>query len=163
MVGLRQHAASGARQLLVDGVERRARRLDLRRDAARSCPNVGSRRSARGTSRTVAHELKLVATDSAGNATTVTRKSVNVDGNGPTAVRLAGEREDDHGLGERRRVGVAGGTISVRNTPAEPFRALPTTLANGRLTAKLDRGSAARVGIAVNVTRQRRATSPRAS
>ena len=43
--------------------------------------------------------------------------------------------------------GVAGGAIAVRNSPGEPFRPLPTTLANGRLTAKLDRGSAARVGI----------------
>ncbi len=47
--------------------------------------------------------------------------------------------------------GVAGGTIEVRNRRDEPFRALPTTLANGRLTATLDRGSASRVGIRVTV------------
>ena len=29
--------------------------------------------------------------------------------------------------------GVAGGTIEVRNRRNDPFRALPTTLANGRL------------------------------
>ena len=48
--------------------------------------------------------------------------------------------------------GVAGGTIEVRNRPSEPFRALPTTLSNGRLTARLDRGSASRIGIRVTVT-----------
>ena len=51
--------------------------------------------------------------------------------------------------------GVAGGTISVRNSPSEPFRALPTSFANGALTAKLDRGSAAKVGIADQRERQR--------
>jgi hypothetical protein len=48
--------------------------------------------------------------------------------------------------------GVAGGTISVRNSTAEPFRALPTTVLNGRLTAKVDRGSAARARISISVS-----------
>ena len=45
--------------------------------------------------------------------------------------------------------GLAAGQISVRNTPAEPFRPLPTTYRKGALRAPLDRATRARVDIAV--------------
>jgi hypothetical protein len=46
--------------------------------------------------------------------------------------------------------GVAGGGIEVRDSTGAPFRALPTTLTGGTLTAKLDHGSASRIGIRVS-------------
>jgi hypothetical protein len=139
------------RQLLVDGVE--VARGDSSCDATKTipCPNASAAPVSPGPIADGRHELRFVATDSAGNPTTVT-KSVDVDGNGPTAVLSRASGKTITVSVSDGASGVAGGAISVRNTTAEPFRPLPTTLANGRLTAKLDRGSASRVGVSVNVT-----------
>jgi hypothetical protein len=138
-------------QLLVDGAE--VTRLESSCDATKPvpCPNVAARAISPGPLADGRHELKLVVSDSAGNTSTVT-KPVNVDGNGPSAVVSRASGKTITISVADGASGVAGGSIAVRNKRSEPFRALPTTLANGRLRAKLDRGSAARVGIAVNVS-----------
>jgi hypothetical protein len=138
-------------QLFVDGAP--VTTANSKCDATRTvpCPNVAATPIAAAGLSDGGHELKLVATDSAGNPATVI-KTVNVDGNGPSAVVSRASGKAITLSVTDGASGVAGGTISVRNTPSEPFRGLPTTSANGRLSAKLDRGSAARVGIAVNVT-----------
>ena len=47
--------------------------------------------------------------------------------------------------------GVAGATLEVRRNSKEPYRSLKATVKNGRLTAKLDRGSASRIDMRVTV------------
>ena len=138
-------------QLLVDGAP--VTTASSMCDATRTvpCPNVATTPIALGNVADGRHELKLVATDSAGNTTTVTR-SVNVDGNGPSPVLTRASRKTITVSVSDGASGVAGGTVSVRNAPSQPFRVLPTTLTKGRLTAKVDRGSAAHVGISVSVS-----------
>ncbi|MDA0164835.1 hypothetical protein OM076_31490 [Solirubrobacter ginsenosidimutans] len=138
-------------QLLVDGAP--ASRADSACDATRPvpCPNVATTPIGLGPVGDGRHELKLVVDDSAGNATTVT-KSIQLDGTAPTVTLTRASGKTITLAVSDAASGVASGTVSVRNSVGEPFRALPTTLANGRLTAKLDRGSAARVGIRVSVS-----------
>jgi hypothetical protein len=97
------------------------------------------------------HQLHLVVDDAAGNPSAMTR-TVKVDSHGPTAVLSRASSRSITVTASDTASGVAGGTISIRNSRSEPFRALPTTFAKGRLTAKLDRGSASRVGISVSVS-----------
>ena len=140
-------------RLLIDGQERS--RVDLACDYTftRPCADAPNRRLGLGSAPLADGErqLQLIATDASGNPTTVTR-TVSIDAHGPetTLTRASGKtitvRVSDAASG------LAGGTIEVRNRPSDPFRALPTTLANGRLTARLDRGSASRVGIRVTAT-----------
>jgi hypothetical protein len=139
-------------RLLVDGLEHN--RVDLPCDYTfpRPCSDtntrigLGSAPIADGS-----RQVQLVAEDAAGNLTTVSR-TVTIDAHGPEAtLTRASGRTISVRVGDGAS-GVAGGTIEVRNGPSEPFRALPTTLAEGRLTARLDRGSASRVGIRVTVT-----------
>ena len=129
-------------------------------DATRTvpCPNFAASPVDLGTVADGQRELGLVATGSAGQ---------HDDGDQARGRRrqrtnrgaLAREPEDDHGLGLRRRVRRRGrGDLGAKRA-VSPFRAVPTTLANGRLTAKLDRGSASRVGVSVSV-RTTRAMSP---
>ena len=47
--------------------------------------------------------------------------------------------------------GVGGATLEVRRSSNEPYRTLNTTLANGRLVAKLDQGSASKLDMRVTV------------
>jgi hypothetical protein len=138
-------------QILVDGQQRQ--RVESSCDATRPvpCPNVTGAAADLGSLADGRHEISLIATDSAGNAVTTTR-SVAVDGTPPSATL---SRASGRTISVRVADGASGlatGAIEVRNRPSEPFRAVPTTLANGVLTARLDRGSAARAGIRVTVT-----------
>jgi hypothetical protein len=139
------------RQLLVDGVE--VARADSSCDFTRPvpCPNASTASISPGALADGKRELKLLAVDSAGNTSAVA-KAVNVDGNGPTAVLSRASGKAITISVSDGASGVAGGTISVRNSRAEPFRVLPTSLAKGRLTAKLDRGNAAIVGISISMS-----------
>jgi hypothetical protein len=92
----------------------------------------------------------LVAVDSAGNASTVTH-AVDIDAHGPSVMLSRASGKTITVAVSDGASGLAGGALEIRNRPDEPFRALSTTLANGRLTAKLDRGSASRVGIRVSM------------
>lgn len=94
------------------------------------------------------HELSIRAEDAAGNPATAAR-TVRIDGTPPSA-RIA--------LAKGRRIlvdvtdnvsGVASGEISVRGSTKEAFRPLPTTLRDGRLQARMDRGRAGRSDIRV--------------
>jgi hypothetical protein len=139
-------------RLLLDGQERNRDTLSCDYSFPTPCSNATNRRLGLGSAPLTdgQHQLQFVAEDAAGNTTTVTR-TVALDAHGPevTLSRASGKTITVT-VGDAAS-GVAGGGIEVRNRPDEPFRALPTTLANGRLTAKLDRGSASRVGIRVSV------------
>jgi hypothetical protein len=145
---------SGVRsvRLLVNGQEQN--RVDLPCDYTRPrpCPDADARQLVLGTAVSDGRQsVQVVAEDAAGNLSTLTR-DVQIDGSSPgaTLTRASGRtitvRVSDGASG------LATGTIEVRNRPNEPFRALPTKLADGRLTARLDRGSASRVGIRVSVS-----------
>ena len=139
------------RVLLVDDVEVAASGTDCDPTRPVPCANFPASPVGFGPVADGRHEFKLVATDSAGNPTTVVQ-TVNVDGTGPAATVTRASGKTITVAVADSASGVAGGTISVRNSPSEPFRALPTSFAKGALTAKLDRGSAANVGIAVNAS-----------
>jgi len=141
-------------RLVLDGTERS--REDLACDYTRPlpCSNASNRRLGLGSTPITdgQHQLQLVVEDAAGNPTATAARTVTLDSHGPDATLSRASRKTITISVSDGASGVAGGSIAVRNAPTEPFRALATTLANGRLTAKLDRGSAARAGIAVNVT-----------
>jgi hypothetical protein len=97
------------------------------------------------------HPLTITATDAASNPTALQR-TVRIDGTPPNA-RIA--------LAKGKRIlvdvtdgvsGVKDGEIQVRSSTKEPFRALRTTLKEGRLRARLTRGSARRSDVNVIVT-----------
>jgi hypothetical protein len=97
------------------------------------------------------HQLTITALDAASNPTAVQR-TVSIDGTPPNA-RIA--------LAKGKRIlvdvtddvsGVRDGEIQVRSSTKEPFRALKTTLKQGRLRARLTRGSARRSDVKVIVT-----------
>lgn len=97
------------------------------------------------------HALRAVTRDAAGNETAVERQ-VAIDGN-PPAVTLERPRGRTIVIAVTDEAsGVASGEIQVRNSDAEPYRALATTLRDGRLTARLDRGRLARADIRVSVS-----------
>jgi hypothetical protein len=95
--------------------------------------------------------IRVVAADAAGNEAVASR-TVAIDGNPPAAAleRARGSTIAISVLDEGS--GVASGQILVRNSSAEPFRALPTSLANGLLTAPLDRGRPSQTDIRVAVS-----------
>jgi hypothetical protein len=145
--------ASGIRtvQLLVDGVERA--RADQTCDSTRPVPcppSPAGRFSLAGLPvGDGTHDVAIVATDAAGNSSSKTAK-VALDAN-PPAVTLS--RAAGHTIRVRlvdRASGVAGGGIEVRDSTGAPFRALPTTFRGNVMTATLDHGSAARIGIRVS-------------
>ena len=119
------------RALLVDGAEVAASATDC--DATRPvpCANFPASPVALGPVTDGRHEVKLVATDSAGNPTTVAQ-TVTVDGNGPAATVTRASGKTITVAVSDGASGVAGGTIPVRNSPSEPFRALPTSFAERR-------------------------------
>ena len=97
------------------------------------------------------HDMRVAATDAAGNETFVDRK-VAIDGNAPS---VSWERPRGRNIVlsvSDEASGVAGGQIFIRNSGAEPFRPLPTNLAGGRLTAAVDQGTPRRVDVRANVT-----------
>lgn len=140
-------------RLLVDGQERSRADLPCDFTSARPCADAANRTLGLGDAPIAdgARQLQLVATDAAGNETTVTR-TVSLDAHAPEAVLARASGRTISVRVADGASGVAAGAIEVRNRRSEPFRALPATLANGRLTARLDRGSAARAGIRVSVT-----------
>jgi len=95
--------------------------------------------------------IRVVATDAAGNEG-VSSRTVAIDGNPPAAAleRARGSMIRISVLDEGS--GLASGQILVRNSGAEPFRALPTSFANGLLTAPLDRGRPSQTDIRVTVS-----------
>ena len=113
-------------QILVDGEERQ--RKEPACDGARPvpCPNLDGTGADLGSLADGRRTLTVVATDSAGNPTTVTR-TVDIDGTGPSAVLTRASRRTISVRVGDGASGVAGGTIEVRNRLSEPFRALPTT------------------------------------
>jgi hypothetical protein len=96
------------------------------------------------------HAVRVVSEDAAGNRGVVAR-TVQTDGTPPTAVleRAKGRRivlsVSDAASG------VASAALEVRNRASEQYRALGSTLANGKLRATLDRGRASRVDMRVTV------------
>jgi hypothetical protein len=142
-----------AARLLLDGTVRS--REDVTCDYTRPlpCANASNRRLGLGGDPIPdgQHELAVVVEDAAGNPTATAGRTVAIDSRGPDAtLTRASGRTITVSVADGAS-GVAGGTIAVRTSVSEPFRALPTTFSGGRLTAKLDRGSAARVGIAISV------------
>jgi hypothetical protein len=95
--------------------------------------------------------IRVVATDAAGNEA-VAARTVAIDGNPPAATleRSRGNTIRISVLDEGS--GLASGQIMVRNSGAEPFRALPTSFANGLLAAPLDRGRPSQTDIRVAVS-----------
>lgn len=92
----------------------------------------------------------VIATDAAGNRTTLTRE-VWIDGTPP---RVDLRRPRKRTIVVRVADGASGfaaGRIYVRQGSAEPYRALPTTLARGALRAPLDRGKPSRALVRVVV------------
>jgi hypothetical protein len=145
--------ASGIRtvQLLVDGVERA--RADQTCDFTRPVPCPASPSGSFALAGLPVgdgnHDVAIVATDTAGNASAQTAK-VALDAN-PPAVTLS--RAAGHTIRVRLAdgaSGVASGAIEVRDSTGAPFRPLPTTLTGSTLTANLDRGRASRIGIRVS-------------
>jgi hypothetical protein len=95
--------------------------------------------------------IRVVAADAAGNEA-MAERTVAIDGN-PPAAALERPRGNTIVISiVEEASGFAGGQILVRNSGAEPFRALPTTFANGLLTAPLDRGRPSRADIRVAVS-----------
>jgi hypothetical protein len=96
------------------------------------------------------HAIRIVAEDAAGNPT-ATERRVLIDGTAPAARLEAPRGRTIRVKVEDALSGVAAGEISVRNSSAEPYRALATTLRRGRLTARLDRGRMRRTDVQVAV------------
>jgi hypothetical protein len=93
---------------------------------------------------------RVVAEDAAGNPT-VAQRTVKLDGTPPIAVlERARGRSIVISLTDASS-GVAGATLEVRKNSKEPYRTLDAKVANGRLTAKLDRGRASRVDMRMTV------------
>jgi hypothetical protein len=96
------------------------------------------------------HAARIVAEDASGNETVVTRR-IAIDGTPPGAVlERARGRTIVLSLTDNAS-GVAGATLEVRRNSTEPYRTLNASVANGRLRARLDRGSASRIDMRVTV------------
>jgi hypothetical protein len=96
------------------------------------------------------HAARIVAEDASGNETVVQRR-IAVDGTPPGAVlERARGRTIVLSLTDNAS-GVAGATLEVRRNSTEPYRTLSANVANGRLRATLDRGSASRIDMRVTV------------
>jgi hypothetical protein len=115
------------------------------------CPNSsGSLTVPAGTPDGI-QPILVAAVDAAGNES-VAWRTVAIDGN-PPAVTLERPRGTTIAISVVDEAsGLASGQILVRNSGAEPFRALPTTFANGLLTAPLDRGRPSQTDIRVAVS-----------
>jgi hypothetical protein len=115
------------------------------------CPNLASTLTLPAGTPDGVQPVQIVATDPAGNSNIIERQ-VSVDGNAPTT-ELERPRGRTLVIAVRDEAsGVVGGQILVRDSDAEPFRPLPTSFANGLLTAPLDRGRPSRADIHVSVT-----------
>lgn len=115
------------------------------------CPNSSGSLSLPAGTPDGIQPILVAAVDAAGNESVASR-TVAIDGN-PPAVTLERPRGSTIAISVVDEAsGLAGGQILVRNSSAEPFRALPTTFAKGRLTAPLDRGRPSRTDIRVAVS-----------
>jgi hypothetical protein len=92
----------------------------------------------------------VTAIDAAGNETTTTR-TVHIDGNAPAVDLRPPRRRNIVVSAKDYASGFAAGQIAVRNSAAEPHRALPTTYRRGKLRARLDRGNPRKVDVVVTV------------
>jgi hypothetical protein len=95
-----------------------------------------------------AHTIRVVTLDAAGNSG-VAQRQVQVDATPPTAMLERARGKTIVVAVSDTTSGVASAAIEVRNGSKEPFRTLVGTLADGKLRAKLDRGSASRVEMRV--------------
>jgi hypothetical protein len=96
------------------------------------------------------HSARIAAEDASGNVTELQRQ-ISVDGTPPGALlERASGRIIVLSLTDNAS-GVAGATLEVRDSSNEPYRTLNATVANGRLSAKLDRGRASRIDMRVTV------------
>ena len=150
-------------RVLLDGQERS--RLDLPCDYTfpRPCsdaPVRASRPRDRRRSWTASDSCRSSPRTSAETRTTVTR-NVDVDAHRADRHPDPRQRQDDHDLGERRRLRSRRRRLEVRNRRDEPFRALPTTLANGQLPRSSTAGAPRESGSASS-RRTASATSRRA-
>ena len=110
---------------------------------------TGGRLAPRGITDGV-HTVRVVAQDAAGNSG-VAQRRVQVDATPPIAVLERASGKSIVIAVSDATSGVASGGIEVRNGSSQPYRTLSTTLANGKLRAKLDRGRASRVDMRVTV------------
>jgi hypothetical protein len=95
------------------------------------------------------YPVTLTVTDAAGNARRASA-AVAIDGTPPAAdLRRPRGRVLRVGVADAAS-GFAAGRIDVRESAAEPWRALPTTYASGILRARLDRGRPARTQVRVS-------------
>ena len=109
------------------------------------CANVSAARLALSGLGDGTQTVGVTVKDAAGNPATSTH-TVNVDGTPPTALlRPPSGRTLVVDVADASS-GVAGGQLSVGGTP------LPTTLARGRLTARLPSGNPSRADVRVTVT-----------
>ena len=141
-------------QLLLDGQARAGKDFSCDYTYPTPCSNVSGQSLSLGSAPLTdgTHQLQLVLTDAAGNTATFT-KTISIDAHGPVAVlKRAAGKAITVSVGDGSGSGVKLGGIEVRNNATEPFRALPTRLIAGRLSATLDRGNASRVGIRISVT-----------
>ncbi len=128
---------------------RDTRACDYRRPAP--CSNVaGGRVSVPSGVPDGVLTARIVAEDAAGNPG-VAERIIKLDGTPPTAVlERASGRWIVISLTDAAS-GVAGATLEVRKNSTEPYRTLDAKVENGRLSAKLDRGSASRIDMRVTV------------
>jgi hypothetical protein len=144
--------ASGIRSIRIEAAGQATRR-SLPCDFHRPAPcasSSGSLTVPPGTPDGV-QPVRVVAADAAGNET-ASESQVALDGNAPF-VTLERPRGRTVVIGAKDEAsGIAGGQILVRNGPTEDFRPLPTTFADGALTAPLDRGRPSRIDVRVSVS-----------
>ena len=94
------------------------------------------------------HRLRVLAIDAAGNVGGI-RRQLQMDGTPPTATL-------DRARGKRivlsisdAASGVASTAVEVRRRANEPYRLLKSTFTNGKLRARMDKGSASKADIRV--------------
>ena len=145
---------SGIKQLRLEAA---GRAITTRPVACNYTRPVPCRTSVTGTTLTGAsipdgtHTLRLVSVDAAGNPGVVQRQ-LQIDGTPPTATlqRARGKRIVLN-LSDATS-GVASAAVEVRRNSTKPYRTLKSSLANGKLRATMDRGSASRIDIRVTAS-----------
>lgn len=138
-----------ARLELAGRTEVDARACDFRRTVP--CSSVqGGRLGVPAGTPDGEHAARLIGEDAAGNETVVPR-TIKLDGTPPVAVlERASGRTIVISVSDAAS-GVANATLEVRDAGNQPYRTLPATIANGRLTARLDRGRASKIDMKVTV------------
>jgi hypothetical protein len=97
-----------------------------------------------------AHIVRVVTQDAAGNSG-VAQRRIQVDATPPAAVLERARGKKIVIAVSDATSGVASATIEIRQNSTQPYRTLPSNTEDGRLTAKLDRGSASHIDMRVTV------------